>query len=132
MLFQKIQSALFSLFIIPFVIPLVLPDAFELSYWQSVLVYALFAVPVVFLYGTTMSLLSEYLSKKTPFRSKRMTSLFYHLIGGWLFVVPYGLLFDPSIFEMGVLNFASVIGLVSATLFFAVDRLLQRILSATL
>lgn len=58
MLFQKIQAALFSLFIIPFVLPLVLLDAFELPYWQSVLVYALFALPVVFLYGTTMSLLS--------------------------------------------------------------------------
>ncbi|MCC5892717.1 hypothetical protein [Exiguobacterium sp.] len=124
MLFQKIQSALFSLFIIPFVLPLVLPDAFELSYWQSVLVYALFAVPVVFLYGTTISLLSEYLSEKTPFRSKRMTSLFYHLIGGWLFVIPYGLLFDPSIFESGLFNFASLIGLMSATLFFITDQLL--------
>lgn len=124
MLFQKIQAALFSLFIIPFVLPLVLPDAFELPYWQSVLVYALFALPVVFLYGTTMSLLSEYLSEKTPFRSKRMTSLMFHLIAGWLFVLPYGLLFDPSIFETGVLNFASLLGICSALVFYTVDQLL--------
>lgn len=124
MLFQKIQAALFSLFIIPFVLPLVLLDAFELPYWQSVLVYALFALPVVFLYGTTMSLLSEYLSEKTPFRSKRMTSFLYHLIGGWLFVIPYGLLFDLSIFETGLFNFASLLGVLSATVFFIIDQLL--------
>ncbi len=124
MLFQKIQAALFSLFIIPFVLPLVLLDAFELPYWQSVLVYALFALPVVFLYGTTMSLLSEYLSEKTPFRSKRMTSLMFHLIAGWLFVLPYGLLFDPSIFETRVLNFASLLGICSALVFYTVDQLL--------
>lgn len=124
MLFQKIQAALLSLFIIPFVLPLVLPDAFELPYWQSVLVYALFALPVVFLYGTTMSLLSEYLSEKTPFRSKRMTSLMFHLIAGWLFVLPYGLLFDLSIFETGVFNFASLLGVLSAAVFFIIDQLL--------
>ncbi|WP_445001624.1 hypothetical protein [Exiguobacterium alkaliphilum] len=124
MLFQKIQASLFSLFIIPFVLPLVLPDAFELPYWQSVLVYALFALPVVFLYGTTMSLLSEYLSEKTPFRSKRMTSLMFHLIAGWLFVLPYGLLFDLSIFETGVFNFASLLGVLSVAVFFIIDQLL--------
>ncbi|WP_214843038.1 hypothetical protein [Exiguobacterium sp. s150] len=124
MLFQKIQAALFSLFIIPFVLPLVLLDAFELPYWHSVLVYALFALPVVFLYGTTMSLLSEYLNEKTPFRSKRMTSLMFHLIAGWLFVLPYGLLFDLSIFETGVFNFASLLGVLSAAVFFIIDQLL--------
>ncbi|WP_114166301.1 hypothetical protein [Exiguobacterium sp. TNDT2] len=124
MLFQKIQSALISLFIIPFVLPLLFPDALDLSYGPSVAVYLLYAIPIVFIYGTFTSLLSEYMSQKTPFRSKRMTSLMFHLIAGWLFVVPYGLLFDPSIFETGLLNFASLLGVCSALVFYVVDQLL--------
>ncbi|UTT44258.1 hypothetical protein [Exiguobacterium aurantiacum] len=124
MLFQKIQSALISLFIVPFVLPFLFPDVLELSYGPSVAIYLLYAIPIVFIYGTFTSLLSEYISQKTPFRSKRMTSFVFHLIAGWLFVLPYGLLFDPSIFETGLLNFASLLGVCSALVFYVVDQLL--------
>ncbi|TCI21951.1 hypothetical protein EVJ33_05825 [Exiguobacterium sp. SL-10] len=124
MFYQKIQSALISLFIIPFVLPFLFPDALELSYGPSVAIYLLYAIPIVFTYGTFMSLISEYNSQKTPFRSKRMTSLVFHLIAGWLFVIPYGLLFDLSIFETGFFNFASLLGVSSALVFYMVDQLL--------
>ncbi|MFY9946736.1 MULTISPECIES: hypothetical protein [unclassified Exiguobacterium] len=124
MFFQKIQSALISLFIIPFVLPLFFPYALDLSYGPSVAVYLLYAIPIVFIYGTFTSILSEYISQKTPFRSKRVTSFVFHLIAGWLFVVPYGLLFDPSIFETGIFNLASLLGVSSAFIFYAVDQLL--------
>lgn len=123
-LFQKIQSALISLFIIPVVLPFLFPEALGLSYGPSVAIYLLYAIPIVFIYGTFMSLLSEYISQKTPFRSKWMTSLVFHLIAGWLFVLSYRLLFDPSIFETGVINFASLLGICSALVFYTVDQLL--------
>ncbi|EPE61577.1 putative membrane protein [Exiguobacterium sp. S17] len=124
MFYQKIQSAFFALFIIPFILPLTFSGALGLSYWQSVVVYVLYGIPVVFLYGTLTSMISDYISQKTPLRSKRVTSFFMHLVCGWLFVVPYGLFFDPSIFESGLLNFASSLGILSAAIFFIVDQLL--------
>ncbi|WP_233004325.1 hypothetical protein [Exiguobacterium aurantiacum] len=51
MFFQKIQSALISLFIIPFMLPLILPDALGLSLFTT--------------------LHPDYMSQKTSFRSKR-------------------------------------------------------------
>lgn len=130
MFYHKIQSAFFTLFIIPFILPLAFNGALDSSYWQSVTVYFLYGIPVVFLYGTFTSMISDYISQKTPLRSKRVTSFFMHLVCGWLFVVPYGLLFDPSIFESGLLNFASLLGILSATVFFLVDQLLGRYLES--
>lgn len=130
MLQIKIQSALFTYPILILLLPIGLPVVSDATYLQNVFLYGLYAIPIVFIYGTITSMIAEVWSMKLRFKRISVTSFLLHLLFGWLFAIPFNVLYIGFEFEKEVLLFGSLVGMTSAVIYFCVNRLLNRTLKA--
>ncbi|MBM7095306.1 hypothetical protein JSY36_06015 [Bacillus sp. H-16] len=126
MRFPKVTTALISIIILSLLMPVILPVFTVDRYVVNVLLYGLFLTPAVFIYGIPASFLADYLSKKAGWKNMRLLSFLIHLIFGLAFIFPYRI-FDESVFSHGIINIATVGGLISAGLFFVVHEAVLKV-----
>ncbi|GAA0305734.1 hypothetical protein GGQ92_003290 [Gracilibacillus halotolerans] len=127
MKFPKVTVAFITSGVLAFLLPIILPVFPEFTYFQNVFMYALYAPPLIFTYGILTSSLSDYLSRKPNYQHKRLVSFMFHVLFGIAFILPYGIIFDPSIFTEGIMNFATISGTFSAVVYFVINKIVSKI-----
>ncbi len=122
MIVPKLMVACLSSIVLSFSLPVFMPVFEDFTYFQNVFMYVFYASPIIFTYGIMTSIFSEFLSQRMTFKIKKITSFLMHLMFGAFFVFPYGLIFDLSVFTEGTINFATVMGVFSAFIFFVINE----------
>ncbi|KYG29245.1 hypothetical protein [Alkalihalobacillus trypoxylicola] len=124
---QKIIVAFISSIILVLFLPVIFPILEKTSYFQNVIFYAIFLTPVIFIYGILTSLLSDFLAVKYSRNYERTASFFFHILFGIAFILPYSMIFDSSIFDEGLFNFATIAGPLCAIIFFGINELVLKV-----
>ena len=120
-------TSIFGILILFLIEPVRLSDEDFVSIF---LIYSLYVVPVVFLYGILTSILSELISVKAK-KYPNTVSLLLHILFGAAFILPYGILFESLPFrEMSIaeilVNPVTIASTTLAGTFFFIDYVLKR------
>lgn len=96
----------------------------------GILVYSIYVVPIIFIYGITSSIISDGISRKAN-KYKESVSLGLHALFGVGFILPYSLFFEYHPFpELSVVNVVThpitIFGALCSILFFAIDYILRK------
>src|SRR5699024_2640200 len=97
---------------------------------SGILIYSIYVVPIIFIYGIISSLISDGIGRKVK-KYKESVSFFLHVLFGLGFILPYGLFFEyDPIPELNFVNVIShtvtILGALCAILFFVIDYILRR------
>lgn len=120
---NQVKSALFVGMAVLFLYPLVLPVFIEFSYWQNVWMYGLFGLRILFSYGIACSLFIDWATRCVRLSLLPVAQFGAHVFFGLLFIVPYGIL-DPSVYDEGIDNFATRLGVMTSLLFWLSNQVL--------
>lgn len=128
---RKIMVALYTSILAIIVLNIVEPVSSVDGGWAlGILVYSTYVVPVIFIYGIIMSVISDKISFKVK-KYSNIFSLALHLLFGLIFILPYGVLFESLPFlEMSLrdifINPITILSTIFATIFFLIDYILKR------
>lgn len=86
----------------------------------GILVYTIYSVPVVFIYGILCSIIADRISIKRK-KFKKSFSFVLHVLFGAMFIIPYGIFleFDSS---------GMVLGIIFSIVFYLVDVILNKLI----
>lgn len=127
---RKMMTALFTSALSVLVLNLLDPvSSVDGGWMMGVIVYSLYIVPIMFIYGIITSVVSEKLSSKaTSYRGG--ASLLLHMLFGFAFLLPYSLLFESlhflsrSLVDI-VIDPLTGVFVLFAVAFFFIDYLLK-------
>lgn len=91
----------------------------------GILVYSMYVIPIVFLYGIISSVIAEGISLKAK-QHQSLISLAIHILFGMAFLLPYGVFieYDP-IPKWSIINLIThpvvILGMISSSIFFSID-----------
>lgn len=127
---RKVYVALFTSILAVSALNIMEPVPFQDGgLFLGVVVYSLYIVPIVFIYGIFSSVVSDILSAKLK-KYKEMTSLGFHILFGLLFILPYSNFYEYKPFVS--LHFIEVVThpipvlcFMFSIIFFSLDRFLR-------
>lgn len=127
---RKIYVALFTSILAVIVLNIMAPVPYQDGgLFLGFVVYSLYIVPIVFIYGIISSVVSDKLGVKAK-KYKEITSLGFHIFGGLFFIIPYSIFYEYKPFAS--LNFIEVathpipvLCFVFSVVFFIIDRILR-------
>ena len=127
---RKIYVALFTSIFAVIVLNIMAPVPYQDGgLFLGFVVYSLYIVPIVFIYGIISSVVSDKLSVKAK-QYKEITSLGFHILLGLFFIIPYSIFYEYKPFVS--LNFIEVathpipvLCFVFSVVFFIIDRVLR-------
>lgn len=131
MLVRKMKVALFTSLFAILGINLVLPvPKLDGGLFLGLLVYPVYLVPLVFVYGIAASSLSDWIGSRAK-KCAKILSLFLHIFFGVIFPLVFGLLFESlSLADFGLKEIflapIAILSMVLAGLFFIIDLFLKR------
>ncbi|MBS4221785.1 hypothetical protein [Lederbergia citrea] len=88
------------------------------------LVYSMYVVPIIFIYGIITSMFAENIGFKVKKYKNTLTFLF-HIVFGIGFTLPISVL-EPTILNGGFFNFITINGLICSITFFAIDYVFRK------
>jgi hypothetical protein len=128
---RKMMAAMYTSIIAVIILNIIEPVPSTDGGWAlGILVYSIYAVPVIFIYGIFSSVISE----KISFHVKKYSNVFslvLHFLFGFAFVLPYGVIFDSTTFAQHTFgeiffNPANFFFSIFAVIFFISDYILKR------
>lgn len=127
---RKIYVALFTSILAVIVLNIMAPVPYQDGgLILGFVVYSLYIVPIVFIYGIISSVISDKLSVNAK-KYKEITSLGFHIFWGLFFIIPYSIFYEYKPFAS--LNFIEVVThpipvlcFVLSVVFFIIDRILR-------
>lgn len=128
---RKVFTAFYTSFLLIAFLNILVPvPAEDGGLFTGVLVYSIYVVAIVYIYGILTSMIADQISLKAKTHKTRL-SFGLHLLFGIMFIIPYSLFIEydpiPEISIMNVLTYPiTMLGLGSSALFFFIDRILLK------
>lgn len=128
---RKIFTAFYTVLLIVIYLNIFEPiPAVDGGLFTGVLVYSIYLVPIVFIYGLITSIIADQVGLKVK-KYKTSLSFGLHLFFGAAFIIPYSIFLEsdpiPELSIVNVLTYpVTVLGFGSSALFFLIDRILLK------
>ena len=130
MIFRKLRSAWYtSILAVSLLLFMESVTIWDEDFISMCLIFLTYTVPVIFIYGSLSSVISEIISSKRK-RHVFMSSLLLHILFGFAFILPYGLYFESLPFlnmNMAEILFnpVAMLSVFFAVVYFLIDYILQ-------